>query len=182
MTRKTPASVGVLSYGHPNRVQPYQLGPFSKEGAATRELGEAKSAIEEHERLQKNIFPDLNLGLLHGRMTGTEKDAVMNDFREQSYQILVSTAVVEVGIDIPNASSMLDKSRQIITMETAFGFSLANKEMSSMELFCVFMLFLFAIPVYTGLAEFINKNIEKITSEFNSAKFYKCFRQNSRSS
>ncbi len=68
---------------------------------------EAKSAIEEHKRLQKNVFPQLKLGLLHGRMKAKEKDAVMADFRDQKIDILVSTSVVEVGIDIPNASTIL---------------------------------------------------------------------------
>jgi ATP-dependent DNA helicase RecG len=68
---------------------------------------EAKSAVEEHARLQKDIFPDLKLGLLHGRMKGEEKDAVMRQFRNCELHILVSTAVVEVGIDVPNATVML---------------------------------------------------------------------------
>ena len=68
---------------------------------------EAKSAVEEHKRLQSEVFPKLKLGLLHGRMSGKEKDAVMNDFRQSKTQILVSTSVVEVGIDIPNASTIL---------------------------------------------------------------------------
>jgi len=68
---------------------------------------EAKSAVEEHARLQKDIFPDLKLGLLHGRMKGEEKDAVMRQFRNGELHILVSTAVVEVGIDVPNATVML---------------------------------------------------------------------------
>ena len=68
---------------------------------------EAKSAVEEHARLQKEIFPDLKLGLLHGRMKGEDKDAVMRQFRSAELHILVSTAVVEVGIDVPNATVML---------------------------------------------------------------------------
>jgi ATP-dependent DNA helicase RecG len=68
---------------------------------------EAKSAVEEHARLQEEIFPDLKLGLLHGRMKGEEKDAVMQQFRNGDLHILVSTAVVEVGIDVPNATVML---------------------------------------------------------------------------
>lgn len=68
---------------------------------------EAKSAVEEHARLQKEIFPDLKLGLLHGRMKAEEKDTVMKQFRNRELHILVSTAVVEVGIDVPNATVML---------------------------------------------------------------------------
>jgi ATP-dependent DNA helicase RecG len=68
---------------------------------------EARSAIKEHQRLQEEIFPDLKLDLLHGRMSGQEKDTIMADFRDKKTHILVSTSVVEVGIDIPNASAIL---------------------------------------------------------------------------
>ena len=68
---------------------------------------EAPAAVEEHERLQKEIFPDLRLGLLHGRLRPDEKDEVMTTFAEGELDILVATSVVEVGIDVPNASVML---------------------------------------------------------------------------
>lgn len=67
---------------------------------------DAKAATVEFERL-KSIFPDLSLGLVHGRMKPKEKDEAMLAFRDGQTQILVSTAVVEVGIDVPNASIML---------------------------------------------------------------------------
>ena len=68
---------------------------------------EAKAATEEWERLRTEVFPDLRVALLHGRMRPAEKDRVMAEFRDREYDILVSTAVIEVGIDIPNASIML---------------------------------------------------------------------------
>ena len=68
---------------------------------------EAKAATEEYERLQEEVFPDLRLALLHGRMKADEKDAIMAAFRNGEYDVLVSTAVVEVGIDVPNATVML---------------------------------------------------------------------------
>jgi ATP-dependent DNA helicase RecG len=68
---------------------------------------EALAAVEEHQRLQKSVFPDLRLGLLHGRMRPDEKDSVMEDFRSRKLDILVSTSVVEVGVDIPNANVIL---------------------------------------------------------------------------
>jgi ATP-dependent DNA helicase RecG len=68
---------------------------------------EAKAAVEEYERLQKTIFPDLRLGLLHGRMKGQDKEQVMHQFSGHELDILVSTSVVEVGIDVPNATVML---------------------------------------------------------------------------
>jgi ATP-dependent DNA helicase RecG len=66
-----------------------------------------KAAVEEHHRLQTEIFPNLELGLLHGRLRPDEKDEVMARFRDGKYQVLVSTSVVEVGVDVPNATVML---------------------------------------------------------------------------
>jgi ATP-dependent DNA helicase RecG len=68
---------------------------------------EAKAAIAEHERLQAEVFPARRLALLHGRMKPKEKDEVMQSFRAGDADILVSTSVVEVGIDVPNATVML---------------------------------------------------------------------------
>ncbi len=66
-----------------------------------------KSVLEEYERLQKNIFPNLRVGLMHGRLKAKEKESVMKDFYDKQYDILVSTSVIEVGIDVPNASIMM---------------------------------------------------------------------------
>lgn len=66
-----------------------------------------KAATVEFERLKKVVFPELKLGLLHGRLKAKEKDEVVNKFRAGEYQILVSTPVVEVGIDIPNTTIMV---------------------------------------------------------------------------
>lgn len=68
---------------------------------------EVKAAVDEHDLLQKNVFPDLKLGLLHGRMKPDEKEAVMKQFRNKEFDILISTTVVEVGVDVPNATVML---------------------------------------------------------------------------
>ena len=68
---------------------------------------DAKAATDEFERLSKDVYPDLSLALLHGRMTSREKDRVMRVFRDGEVDILVSTSVVEVGIDVPNASVMM---------------------------------------------------------------------------
>jgi ATP-dependent DNA helicase RecG len=70
-------------------------------------LEDVGAAVAEHRRLQTRIFPKLRLGLLHGKMTSKEKDAVMRAFAAGEFDVLVSTAVVEVGIDIPNASLMI---------------------------------------------------------------------------
>jgi ATP-dependent DNA helicase RecG len=66
-----------------------------------------RSAVEERERLQEKIFPSFNVGLLHGRLSSAEKDEVIQSFRDRHLHILVSTTVVEVGVDVPNASVML---------------------------------------------------------------------------
>ena len=68
---------------------------------------DVRAAVDEHKRLSADVFPDLNLGLVHGRLSAKEKDRVMRQFRDGDIDILVATAVVEVGIDVPNASVML---------------------------------------------------------------------------
>ncbi len=68
---------------------------------------EARAAVEEYEHLKQKVFADLRLGLLHGRLKGREKDKTMSSFREGKLDILVSTSVIEVGIDVPNATVML---------------------------------------------------------------------------
>jgi ATP-dependent DNA helicase RecG len=66
-----------------------------------------KAAKEEFEKLSTKIFPDLKIGLLHGRMKTQEKNQVMNDFSQNKVNILVSTSVVEIGVDVPNATIMV---------------------------------------------------------------------------
>ncbi len=68
---------------------------------------EAKAAVEEYRRLQEEVFADLRLGLLHGRMRSEEKETTMVAFAAGELDILVATSVVEVGIDVPNATVML---------------------------------------------------------------------------
>jgi ATP-dependent DNA helicase RecG len=68
---------------------------------------EAKAAVAEYQHLSEEVFPDLRLGLLHGRLPASEKEEVMRRFRDGKIDILVSTPVVEVGIDVPNAVVML---------------------------------------------------------------------------
>ena len=64
----------------------------------------AKAATIEKERWQNEIFPNFKVGLLHGKLKNNEKDEVMKQFKDKEYDILVSTTVVEVGVDVPNAT------------------------------------------------------------------------------
>ena len=83
--------------------QVYIITPLIEESET---LASVKAAKKEYENLKK-IFPKFNLGLLHGRMKAKDKEVVIEDFRSNKIQILVSTSVVEVGMDIPNATIMV---------------------------------------------------------------------------
>jgi ATP-dependent DNA helicase RecG len=86
--------------------QAFIICPLVEESEAIQ----AKAAVAEYERLSQQVFPDLRLGLLHGRLSAAEKDEVMRQFRSGALDILVATPVVEVGIDVPNATVMLVES------------------------------------------------------------------------
>lgn len=81
-------------------------------------MRQVRAVTAEYEKLQNGVFPDLSLGLLHGRLKSKEKEEAINKFRKGECQILVSTPVVEVGIDIPNAT--------IMVIEAAERFGLAS--------------------------------------------------------
>jgi ATP-dependent DNA helicase RecG len=87
--------------------QAFIIYPLVEETENSEMRAGARAAVDEHARLQAEIFPQLRLGLLHGRMRPDEKEDVMQHFRGGEYHILVSTSVVEVGVDIPNATVML---------------------------------------------------------------------------
>lgn len=75
--------------------------------ASTFDFDNRKAATEEYEKLKNSIFPELKIGLLHGRMKSADKEKIMIQFKEKMLDILVSTSVVEVGVDIPNATVMM---------------------------------------------------------------------------
>lgn len=83
--------------------QAYVVYPLIEES----ETLSAKAATIEAERLQTEVFPKFKIGLLHGKLKNDEKEQVMSDFKDKKYDILVSTTVVEVGVDVPNATVML---------------------------------------------------------------------------
>ncbi len=85
--------------------QVFVICPLIEEDGKTG--GEKKSVMSEYEKLRTEIFPDLKIGYLHGKMKSTEKDHAMGEFASGDIDILVSTSVVEVGVNIPNASVMM---------------------------------------------------------------------------
>ena len=102
-----------LAQGHQAFIVYPLVEQTEEEGETKEELpaelkaqGMKLSAVEEAQRLQKSIFPKHKVGLLHGRMKPEEKDRVMRAFRDHEYDVLVSTTVIEVGVDVPNATVM----------------------------------------------------------------------------
>ena len=94
--------------------QAYIVYPLIEES----ETLSAKAATIEKERWQNEVFPEYKIGLLHGKLKNDEKDDVMNKFKNKEYDILVSTTVVEVGVDVPNAT--------VIVIENAERFGLSQ--------------------------------------------------------
>ncbi len=87
-----------------NGRQTFIILPFVEE---SKMLTEVKAAVAEHRRLSEEIFSGFKLGLLHGRLKSAEKEKVMREFKNKKTDILIATPVVEVGIDIPNATVMI---------------------------------------------------------------------------
>ncbi len=115
-----------------NGRQAYVVYPLIEES----ETLSAKAATIEAEKLQNEIFPQYRIGLLHGKLKNDEKDQVMSDFKNNKYDILVSTTVVEVGVDVPNAT--------VIVIENAERFGLSQLHQlrgrvgrSSLQSYCV---------------------------------------------
>ena len=83
--------------------QAYVVYPVIEES----ETQAMKAAQQMHEHLSREVFPEMPIGLMHGRLGGAEKESVMQRFKEGALKILVSTTVIEVGVDVPNATVML---------------------------------------------------------------------------
>ncbi len=98
--------------------QVFVICPLIEESASTLQSGSSaknislfeidkKSVVKEYKKLNEKVFPSLRIGMLHGKMKSREKDAVMSKFANKELDILVSTSVVEVGVDIANATTMM---------------------------------------------------------------------------
>jgi ATP-dependent DNA helicase RecG len=92
-----------IAAGH----QAYVVYPVIEQSKSAESQRSLKAAMVEYERLQKTVFPERKLGLLHGRMKSEEKEDVMERFRRRELDLLVSTTVIEVGVDVPNATVMV---------------------------------------------------------------------------
>ena len=87
--------------------QAYVVYPVIEENPANTEAREVKAAQQMHRQLREKIFPNLHVGLLHGRLDTDEKEHVMREFQQGKIEILVATTVIEVGVDVPNATIMV---------------------------------------------------------------------------
>jgi ATP-dependent DNA helicase RecG len=100
-----------ITKGH----QAFVIFPLVEESLLMKDV---KAAVKEHQELTEKIFPHRKVGLIHGKLKAQEKEKIMQDFKAKKYDILVATAVIEVGIDIPNAT--------VILIEEAGRFGLAQ--------------------------------------------------------
>jgi ATP-dependent DNA helicase RecG len=87
--------------------QAYVVYPVIEENPAKTEEREVKAAQQMHRQLRDKIFPNLHVGLLHGRLDADTKEHVMREFQQGKIEILVATTVIEVGVDVPNATVMV---------------------------------------------------------------------------
>ena len=87
--------------------QAYIVYPVIEEAEDAEAGKQLKAAIKMYDEIRKKIFPDLKVGLLHGRMDSDDKESVMRRFQSGDVQVLVSTTVIEVGVDVPNANIMV---------------------------------------------------------------------------
>ena len=141
--------------------QAYVIYPLVEES----EKIDLKNAVEEFETL-KAEYPDLRFGLLHGRMKPAEKDEVMDKFRSQEFQVLISTTVIEVGVDVPNATVM------IVEHSERFGLSQLHQLRGRVgrgehKSYCILMLGYAVSDEARARVEFM----EKTTDGFKIAEF-----------
>ncbi len=113
--KRKPAYLWIEKQIKDTKMQAFVICPFIEESETLKTV---RAATKEYELLKNTVFPNLKLGILHGRLKAKEKEAVLKKFKDGKLDILVATPVVEVGIDIPNAN--------IILIEEAERFGLAQ--------------------------------------------------------
>ncbi|MEK7582955.1 MAG: ATP-dependent DNA helicase RecG [Patescibacteria group bacterium] len=89
-----------------------RIAPSSEGAKSKLLLAEMKMVTEEYEKLSKTIFPHRRVAMLHGKLKSKEKDQIMSDFKAKKYDIIVATSVIEVGVDVPNATIMMIESAE----------------------------------------------------------------------
>ena len=141
--------------------QAYVIYPLVEES----EKIDLKNAVEEFETLKKQ-YPDISFGLLHGRMKPIEKDEIMEKFRNQEFQVLISTTVIEVGVDVPNATVM------VVEHSERFGLSQLHQLRGRVgrgehKSYCILMLGYAVSDEARARVEFM----EKTTDGFKIAEF-----------
>ena len=105
-SKRVKGNEWILKQIKENDAQVYIICPLVEE-SESETLSSVRAAKIEYEHLKSVVFKDANVALLHGKMKSKDKEQVMNDFKERKYDILVSTSVVEVGVDVPDATVML---------------------------------------------------------------------------
>jgi len=110
-SKRNNAYVWIREQIFKEKIQVFIICPLVEE-SENETMKSAKAVTIEYERLKTKIFPDLRVSLLHGKMKPSEKEQIMKEFKDHSCDILVSTSVVEVGIDVPNATIMIIEGAQ----------------------------------------------------------------------
>ena len=123
ITRVVPPSERAMAYEEIRREfmegrQAFVVCPRIEVGNDKLKAGEVKNVKDEAKRLKKDVFPEYSIEILHGKMSAKEKEQVLRDFRGKRIDVLVATSVIEVGIDVPNAT--------VIIIEGAERFGLAQ--------------------------------------------------------